>query len=1024
MSISARIGRGLQVESGEGWPLFFLFARAALIAISTVASSTYQSALFLAHFQASLLPWQYAAMALLTVAISVPFGSYQRKAGPVSAERLLTIALVAGMALGPLLQMMNAPSWVYFVFTMWVQLPAIFGNLSLWDTAIAAFEGRRARVLLPIVAAGSNIGAMVGGQLSAGLAGGVGNEAVLPLLMAAGLVTAWLASRPQVNRTAAQPAQQLHSPLLEGLRSVRSNALARNITLIILFSTALFLGVDFVFKKSLQDLYGADEDGISRYLGYFYVGLNLVVFVVQTAAMGRLMRLLGVRLMTLATPGLVVAGLLVSVAAGGILPALLAAIVAGSLRYTFFLNSRNQLATPLSLLQKSAAGFLNRTLVTPVGTVLAGLLFQPIRSASAQVLAAAASLFGVAMLLAAWRAAIAYRAELAASLARKTLQAGWGEEGFSLPDPTILEDLERKTQSGDPQEALFAASLLAQWGELKPAHLQRSLLCGLEAGTSALALSDSLANGDQSQLLADVLLTNPNLALRMDALGRARAMKAAWLADVGSQLWTSQDRSLRALGAVALGSAGQHADSQLTLDLAEDLGTGKGFLAALHQKLAAWLLVSTPQELHAEVLQRGYTQAPPGLKRAFIHTVGAWRAVHYYPVLEVAALDPHCGLEAMRALDTTGRAAALALQWMKQGHQPVRTGALLQASAAAAAQSTQLLEACLQHGRVWYLALLLTSHDRSNAPLPDPDVARNVEATLKRSALALAYAALKSGSEEERFTWDAEAHFLQQACFSWFRHLHPEWRRRLDEIEYTLPKADKRSRNAAMELLEEFARGGREWFVTTLDLRLDSLQSALRPYFPQGAPDTVPEVVDLCGDVLLSQIARFFYPHAEGPMNSLDPVLFQKALALRSCGFFKELASDVVLEIAARAQEVALTRRQVLFQEGDPPDGVYFVLSGELDVWVHGKVVNNLTRGMVLGEIALLDKGPRSAKLVAAEDSLLLRITPALFDELMETYPGVARGVITTLVEYLRRQSAPPDPSHAPSMSMFQLSES
>ena len=73
-----------------------------------------------------------------------------------------------------------------------------------------------------------------------------------------------------------------------------------------------------------------------------------------------------------------------------------------------------------------------------------------------------------------------------------------------------------------------------------------------------------------------------------------------------------------------------------------------------------------------------------------------------------------------------------------------------------------------------------------------------------------------------------------------------------------------------------------------------------------------------------------------------------------------------------------LAARQWLFREGDPADGVYVVRIGHLEV-VHewpraASAINTLTRGAVLGELALLSHSARSASVRALRDTELLRI--------------------------------------------------
>ena len=80
---------------------------------------------------------------------------------------------------------------------------------------------------------------------------------------------------------------------------------------------------------------------------------------------------------------------------------------------------------------------------------------------------------------------------------------------------------------------------------------------------------------------------------------------------------------------------------------------------------------------------------------------------------------------------------------------------------------------------------------------------------------------------------------------------------------------------------------------------------------------------------------------------------------------------------------------------------------------VEGKesILNTLSAGDFFGEISLLDQGPRSADVVANEQSLLLKITAADFERMIREAPDVAllflfnvsRSVVTRLRVLTRR---------------------
>ncbi len=64
---------------------------------------------------------------------------------------------------------------------------------------------------------------------------------------------------------------------------------------------------------------------------------------------------------------------------------------------------------------------------------------------------------------------------------------------------------------------------------------------------------------------------------------------------------------------------------------------------------------------------------------------------------------------------------------------------------------------------------------------------------------------------------------------------------------------------------------------------------------------------------------------------------------------------------------------------------MYVVTAGLLDVEVQGETVRQVGAGAVLGELALLTGGRRSASIRARRDSHLLRVTHETFEEVVGT---------------------------------------
>ncbi|MBU0543535.1 MAG: cyclic nucleotide-binding domain-containing protein [Gammaproteobacteria bacterium] len=97
----------------------------------------------------------------------------------------------------------------------------------------------------------------------------------------------------------------------------------------------------------------------------------------------------------------------------------------------------------------------------------------------------------------------------------------------------------------------------------------------------------------------------------------------------------------------------------------------------------------------------------------------------------------------------------------------------------------------------------------------------------------------------------------------------------------------------------------------------------------------------------------------------------------------------------AHWQTTALPAGQALFTEGAVPCGLYVLLQGQLSAWHHtGHSNERLMRfcpGSMVGEMALIDRKPRSATVRADTDCTLLFLPTAQFDQLLEHQPELSQ---------------------------------
>ena len=102
-----------------------------------------------------------------------------------------------------------------------------------------------------------------------------------------------------------------------------------------------------------------------------------------------------------------------------------------------------------------------------------------------------------------------------------------------------------------------------------------------------------------------------------------------------------------------------------------------------------------------------------------------------------------------------------------------------------------------------------------------------------------------------------------------------------------------------------------------------------------------------------------------------------------------------------RARDVE--RGDIIIRDGDPTDGLYVVLSGEVEVHKNGHVLSRLKEGDLFGEISLLQKSPATATVEASRHTTVLRLPREDFDSLISSHPQVLMLMSDLTDERLRR---------------------
>ncbi|MBI3161904.1 MAG: cyclic nucleotide-binding domain-containing protein [Chloroflexi bacterium] len=128
---------------------------------------------------------------------------------------------------------------------------------------------------------------------------------------------------------------------------------------------------------------------------------------------------------------------------------------------------------------------------------------------------------------------------------------------------------------------------------------------------------------------------------------------------------------------------------------------------------------------------------------------------------------------------------------------------------------------------------------------------------------------------------------------------------------------------------------------------------------------------------------------------------------LKNTMIFRGLSDEALSALAQKASTRKLAKDAVLMRKGDPGDSLFLIHNGWVKiVTVDSKgdelVINKCGPGETIGEMALLDGSPRSATVIALEDSEVLELKQDVFQNVLDQRPDVSLAIIRGYSERLR----------------------
>lgn len=141
---------------------------------------------------------------------------------------------------------------------------------------------------------------------------------------------------------------------------------------------------------------------------------------------------------------------------------------------------------------------------------------------------------------------------------------------------------------------------------------------------------------------------------------------------------------------------------------------------------------------------------------------------------------------------------------------------------------------------------------------------------------------------------------------------------------------------------------------------------------------------------------------------SLEPAKLD--LLVKRVDLFNGLDRDDVGKIFSKGMTVRALKDEVVFFKGTTGSQMYVVLVGKMAVYDGDRKIAQLLPGQMFGEMALVNREPRSATVKSEEDSVLFVLTESTFQNLLSKRVAIQilLNIIRTLSTRLKQKNVEP----------------
>lgn len=117
---------------------------------------------------------------------------------------------------------------------------------------------------------------------------------------------------------------------------------------------------------------------------------------------------------------------------------------------------------------------------------------------------------------------------------------------------------------------------------------------------------------------------------------------------------------------------------------------------------------------------------------------------------------------------------------------------------------------------------------------------------------------------------------------------------------------------------------------------------------------------------------------------------------------FGGLTNKELEKVVKATDEIQMTAGTLIIDQGQTGREAFVILDGEVEIKRNGRKVASAGPGSVVGELSLLDHGPRTATAICATDCTLLVVDQRRFLGVIDTVPTLSHKLLASLASRIR----------------------